>query len=300
MSSLDPVRTITAPLSRTIAENGEALDKWAKALQGPLGSAIRDRGPLGLAFKDFLHGVWLGHSLHPVLSDIPLGAWTAGTVFDLIGLEDAADASFALGSVAAVPTAMAGTADWLEITDQQRRIGFVHGLLNASALGLVVLSLAARAGGKRGLGIGLSTVGSSLAALSGWLGGELVYVLGTGVTHSAFEPTATEFQVAAEAADVKEGVLFAARIKVDDQDVPLVLLRRGEDILAIGATCSHAGGPLAEGKLVEAECVECPWHRSRFSLRDGSVRQGPATIPQRAFDARIRDGHVEVRQRQTG
>ena len=299
MTSPDPVRAITAPLSRTIAENGEALDTWAKALQAPLGAAIRGSGPLGLALKDFLHGVWLGHSLHPALSDIPLGAWTAGVVFDLIGLEDAADASFALGSVAAVPTAMSGTADWLEITDQQRRIGFVHGLLNASALGLVVLSLAARARGRRGLGMGLSTVGASLAGLSGWLGGELVFVLGTGVTHTAFEPNVTEFQVAADAADLTEGVLAAGRIHVDDQAVPLVLLRRGDEILAIGATCSHAGGPLAEGKLVGAECVECPWHRSRFSLRDGSVAQGPASIPQRAFEARIRNGKVEVRQRQT-
>ena len=233
MTSLGPVRAITAPLSRKIAENGELLDTLAKALQGPLGSAVRGSGPLGQTIKDFLHGVWLGHSLHPALTDIPLGAWTAGVVFDAIGLKDAADASFAFGSLAAVPTALAGTADWLEITDEQRRIGFVHGMLNAAALGLVVLSLGARARGSRGLGIGLSTVGSALAALSGWLGGELVYVLGTGVSRNAFEPLATEFQVAADAAKVADGVLSAGQIRVDDRDVPLVLLRRGNEILAL-------------------------------------------------------------------
>ena len=152
MTSLDPVRAITAPLSRTIAANGALLDSLAKAVQAPLGAAVRESGPLGQTLKDFLHGVWLGHSLHPALTDIPLGAWTAGVVFDLIGLEDAADASFALGSLAAVPTALAGTADWLEITDEQRRIGFVHGLLNAAALGLVVGSLGARARGGAGWG----------------------------------------------------------------------------------------------------------------------------------------------------
>jgi nitrite reductase/ring-hydroxylating ferredoxin subunit/uncharacterized membrane protein len=296
MTSLDPVRAITAPLSSAIAENGELLDRLAKGLQGPLGKAVRDNGPLGQRLKDFCHGVWLGHPLHPALTALPLGAWTAGSAFDLIGLEDAADASFALGSLAAVPTAMAGTADWLEITDEQRRIGFVHGLLNAGALGLVVLSLGARARGNRGLGIGLSTVGSSLALLSGWLGGELVYVLGAAVSRNAFAPAAGEFQVAADAAAVKDGVLSAGRIRVGEQDVPLVLLRRGNEILALGGTCSHSGGPLAEGKLVDNDCVECPWHRSRFNLRNGRVQLGPATIPQPAFEARIQNGKVEVRQ----
>ena len=298
MTSLDPVRAITAPVSRTIAANGELLDSLAKAVQAPLGSFVHESGPLGQTLKDFFHGVWLGHSLHPVLTDIPLGAWTAGVVFDLIGSEAAADASFGLGSLAAVPTAMAGTADWLEITDEQRRLGFVHGLLNAAALGLVVCSLGARARGRRGLGVGLSTVGTSLAALSGWLGGELVYVLGAGASHNAFEPPVTDFQVAAAETDLKDGVLSAGRIRVDDRDVPLVLLRRGDEILALGATCSHAGGPLAEGQLIDGQCVQCPWHRSRFDLRDGTVRQGPATVPQPAFEARIRDGKVEVRQKQ--
>jgi nitrite reductase/ring-hydroxylating ferredoxin subunit/uncharacterized membrane protein len=299
MSSLDPVRSITASVSRTIAENGEYLDTLAKALQGPLGSAVRKSGPLGQQLKDVLHGVWLGHSLHPALTDIPLGAWTGGVVFDLIGLDEAADASFALGSLAAVPTALAGTADWLEITDEQRRIGFVHGVLNAAALGLVVVSLGARARGKRGLGIGLSTIGASLAALSAWLGGELVYVLGTGISRNAFQPAATKFQVAADAAEVKEGVLVAGRIRVDEQDVALVLMRRGNHILALGGTCSHSGGPLAEGTLVDNDCVECPWHHSRFNLRDGRVEQGPASVAQPVFEARVRNGKVEVRQKKT-
>jgi hypothetical protein len=109
MMPLDPVRAVTRPLSKTIASQGELLDTLAKAVQGPLSSAVRATGPVGQTVKDFLHGVWLGHALHPALTDVPIGAWTAGVLFDLIGFDDAADASFALGSLAAVPTALSGT-----------------------------------------------------------------------------------------------------------------------------------------------------------------------------------------------
>ena len=296
MKPLNPVRAVTAPLSKTIASQGQLLDTLAKAVQGPLGSAVRATGPVGQMVKDFLHGVWLGHALHPALSDVPIGAWTAGVLFDLIGFDDAADASFALGSLAAVPTALSGMADWLEITDEPRRVGFVHAVLNSAALGLIVSSLGTRAKGRRAVGVGLSAVGYALAALSAWLGGELVYVLGSGINRNAFEPASPEFQVAVDAAALKEGVLSAAHIRVDEQDVPLVLLRRGDEVLALSGICSHSGGPLAEGKLVADECVECPWHRSRFSLRDGGVHQGPASVPQPVFEARIRDGKVEVRR----
>jgi nitrite reductase/ring-hydroxylating ferredoxin subunit/uncharacterized membrane protein len=296
MMLLNPVRDVTAPLSRAIASQGLLLDRLAMAVQGPLGSAVRGTGPVGQTAKDFLHGVWLGHALHPALTDVPIGAWSAGVLFDLVGFDDAADASFALGTLAAVPTALSGTADWLETTDEQRRVGFVHAVLNSVALGLVVSSLGARAKGRRVVGVGLSAAGYALASLSAWLGGELVYVLGTGVSRTAFEPATPEFQVAADAAALKEGVLSAAQIRVEEQDVALVLLRRGDEVLALSGICSHSGGPLAEGKLVEDECVECPWHRSRYSLRDGSVRQGPATVPQPVFEARIRDGKVEVRR----
>lgn len=293
----DPVRAITASMTRSIASQGQLLDTWAKAVQSPVASGVRATGSLGQTVKDLLHGVWLGHSLHPALTDVPIGAWTTGVLFDLVGLEEGADAAFALGSLAAVPTALSGTADWLEITDEPRRIGFVHAGLNVAGLSLIVLSLRARTRGRRGLGVMLSTMGYSLSALSAWLGGELVYVLGTGISRNAFEPAAAEFAVAADAASLQEGVLSAGRIEVDGQGIGLVLLKRGHEVLALSATCSHAGGPLAEGKLLDRDCVECPWHHSQFSLRDGTVRQGPATVPQPAFEARIRDGKVEVRRK---
>ena len=77
--------------------------------------------------------------------------------------------------------------------------------------------------------------------------------------------------------------------------VPLVLMKRGGEVLALNATCSHLGGPLAEGKLVDEWCVECPWHASRFDFRDGSVTRGPAAYPQPKYETRVRDDMVEAR-----
>ena len=83
MKPLNPVRAVTVALSETIAGQGQLLDTLAKAVQGPLGSAVRATGPVGQTVKDFLHGVWLGHALHPALTDVPIGAWTAGVLFDV-------------------------------------------------------------------------------------------------------------------------------------------------------------------------------------------------------------------------
>jgi nitrite reductase/ring-hydroxylating ferredoxin subunit len=77
----------------------------------------------------------------------------------------------------------------------------------------------------------------------------------------------------------------------------LVLLKRGLEIRALSGVCSHSGGPLPEGKLLDNDCVECPWHRSQFSMDDGSVHHGPATVAQPVYDVRIREGKVEVRRR---
>jgi nitrite reductase/ring-hydroxylating ferredoxin subunit/uncharacterized membrane protein len=295
--AIEPVRAVTGPLTGWIDQESEMLDGLAKGVQSPLAAWVRSTGALGESIKNFLHGVWLGHSLHPALTDVPIGAWTAGVFFDLFGPHEAADAAYALGSLAAVPTALSGTADWLEITDKQRRVGFVHAILNVLGLGLILLSLNERLKGRRKSGVVLSMVGYGVASISAWLGGELVYLLGTAVSRNAFEPIATDFVAAADFSSLVEGQLTAGRIEVDGQTVPLVLLKRGSDVYALNGVCSHSGGPLPDGKLLDNDCVECPWHRSQFSMHDGSVRRGPATVAQPSYDVRIRDGKVEVRQR---
>jgi nitrite reductase/ring-hydroxylating ferredoxin subunit len=77
--------------------------------------------------------------------------------------------------------------------------------------------------------------------------------------------------------------------------VPVVLLKMGDKYSAIAATCSHAGGPLDEGAL-QGDVVECPWHGSRFRMRDGKPLTGPATFAQPRYDVRVRNGMIELRR----
>jgi nitrite reductase/ring-hydroxylating ferredoxin subunit/uncharacterized membrane protein len=227
---------------------------------------------------------------------VPIGAWCTGALLDLVGSPGAADAAYTVGVLGAVPTALAGAADWSDTEEESRRIGLVHALLNSAGLLLIIGSLFARRNNQRGVGILLSTAGLSLSSLSAWLGGHLVYVLGTSVGRNVFEPIVEKFQVIATADSIESGKLVGAEIDVQGTKVPLVLFKKGRSILAIGATCTHWGESLAKGKLVNGDCVECPWHGSQFSLVDGSVRQGPAAVPAHVFEARVRQGNVEVRR----
>ena len=294
---LDPVRAVTDRLDAVIVSQAEPLEAGGRTVQGWIATAFRFGGSAGQSTKNVLNGVWLGHPLHPALTDVPIGAWTTSLIFDLLGLDRSADATLTLGVVASIPTALAGAADWVDAGDEPRRVGFLHALLNVGALCLYLASMRARAAGSRALGVGLSATGFGIAALSAWLGGELVYRLGTSVNRNAWREPVQDFQVAADAASLQEGRLTAGKISVNGQDVPLVLLKRGTEILALGGTCSHWGGPLGEGKLVDDDCVQCPWHGSHFDMRDGSVHKGPATAPAPVFETRVRDGRVEVRTR---
>ena len=160
---------------------------------------------------------------------------------------------------------------------------------------LMIASLIARRSRQRGLGMALSTTGLTLTTISAWLGGEMVYRKGTGVSRIAFEPRIEDFQVVARADALESGKLTSAEATVDGHKVALTLLKRGRSILAISGTCPHWGGPLAEGKLLEGDVVECPWHASRFRMHDGCAVQGPASMPVNVFETRVRNGNVEVR-----
>jgi nitrite reductase/ring-hydroxylating ferredoxin subunit/uncharacterized membrane protein len=273
----------------------EWLDPLAERVQQWLNSVTQQGGPSARRIKDFLNGTWLGHPLHPVLTDVPIGAWFTGAMLDLVGSSRAADKAFLVGTIAALPTAAAGMADWADQSDEPRRVGMAHALLNGGALTCFLASLLARSSGNRALGIGLSTAGLTLATGGAYLGGELVYDYGTQVDRNAWEPEVTDWQVAARMDSLPEGQLSSGEIDVDGRKLPLVLLKRGQTVLALGGVCSHLGGPLAEGKLVDGQCVECPWHGSTFNLQDGTVVHGPSPYPQPVYETRQRDGNVEVR-----
>ncbi len=262
-------------------------ERVAAAVRGALGSG---------AVKDTLSGTWLGHALHPLLSDVPIGTWTSATLLDLFGgegTEKAADRLIGVGLAAALPTAASGYSDWADTTltsDGVRRIGAVHAVANGTAIALYGLSWAARKRGHRGRGVALGLVGAGALAIGGHLGGHLSYSRGVGVDQTAFENDPEDWTTALADAALGEGESKA----VDVGEVTVMVTRRDGRVFALRDRCSHRGGPLHEG-AIEDGCVVCPWHDSAFRLEDGSVARGPATAPQPAYDVRVREGSIEVR-----
>lgn len=277
----------------------EAAD-WLRPLEDRLqravSTAFRAAGEGGRVASNLLHGTWLGHPLHPVLTDVPVGAWSVALVLDVAdhgrgqGLARGADAAIGVGIVGAIAAALAGITDWQHTAGAARRTGFVHAALNTAALGLYTGSLMARRRGDRGTGRSLAGLGFGVLLASAYLGGRLVYHHRVGVDH-AQRRKLDGFARALRESELVEGQ--PRRAEVDG--VRIVLVRRGGRIYALGEQCSHLGGPLAEGEVREDSLV-CPWHGSRFALEDGRVLDGPATMPQPCFETRVRDGHVEVRR----
>lgn len=282
-----------------VIERQDWLDAAADRIQPAILDAFASGGETGLEIKKFLHGTWLGHPLHPVITDVPIGAWTTAAVLDgleLMGKEKyapGADAAIAVGLVGALSAAVTGLTDWTGTTKERRKVGLMHGLLNIGATALYATSLVLRRReDSRKTAIGLSMLGYGVAGAAAYLGGHLVFGEQTGVDHTA---TAAEYPkdfvaVLAEN-DLAENTMKRARAG----EVPVLLARKNGEIFAIAHTCSHLGGPLSEGDLYDDCSVRCPWHRSRFSLEDGSVLEGPATEPQPKFDVRVQNGQIEVR-----
>lgn len=277
-----------------LVERLESLD----ALDGP-GKAIgkRVRGLLGPgAVKDALSGTWLGHALHPLLTDVTIGSFVSASLLDVLGGDDdgrAAERLIAVGLAAYGPTAITGTNDWAdsEPADARvRRVGLAHAATNATAFTLFAGSLAARRAGKQGRGKALALAGTSFLAVGGYLGAHMSFFQGVGPNQTAFDTAPEEWTPVVSSSDLSQG----EPKPVVAGDAPVFLLRHGDHIHAIHDRCSHRGCSLSGGE-VEGEVVTCPCHGSRFSLRDGSVRRGPATAPQPVYEARDRDGQVEVR-----
>lgn len=270
----------------------EALDRVA----GPAVDLVKRVVGKGVV-KDLLSGTWLGHPLHPLLTDIPIGSFTSATVLDLLGGErahPAADALVGLGLVSSLPTAAAGAADWSETYGPDQRTGVVHAVANLAGLALYALSLRARRRGRRTAGTALGLAGMGVMTVGGYLGGHLSYSRGVGVNHAFSEHPPDDWT-----AVLAEDELPAGKpVRVEAGGAAVLLYRSDGRVHAVGSRCSHAGGPLDEGDVDEGACtVTCPWHQSVFRLEDGSVVHGPATAPQAAYDVRVQDGRIEVRAR---
>ena len=290
MSTIETRRPSGYEVAEKLAQV-EALDAPAEAIA----KRIRGWVPAG-PVKDALSGTWLGHALHPVLTDIPISTWTSALLLDWLGGDrsrEGADRLIALGLTAAAPTFASG---WLEYADSTagnqtvKRVGIVHAASNGTAAALFATSLAARRNGARGRGKLLALAGGAALVMGGFLGGHLSFAEGTGVDRNAFEKPPEDWTDVAPESDLQDG--RPRCFEVDD--VKVLVVRHDGELFALSDTCAHRGGPLHEGEIVDG-CVQCPWHSSRFRLRDGAVIQGPSPYPQPVWEARVRDGRVEVR-----
>lgn len=286
----------TEALIKTV-EQQEVLGQLSDKIQPLVTNAFESAGSTGREVKNFLHGTWLGHPLHPALTDVPLGAWTAALTLDAMEsisgrreLGAGADAAIAVGLVGATGAAVTGLTDWSETNGRARKVGLLHGLLNVGATTLYATSLVLRRRNRRSTGIGFAMLGYAVSSAAAYLGGHLVFSEQIGVNHAAAQEMPKEFVPVMADAELQEGEMK----RVDAGGVPVLLVRREGDVCALAHTCSHLGGPLSEGKL-EGDVVQCPWHGSRFNVRDGSVVDGPATFPQPCFETRVREGQIEVR-----
>jgi nitrite reductase/ring-hydroxylating ferredoxin subunit/uncharacterized membrane protein len=283
----------TRPRLYALAERVGSL----RALDGPAEAVAKQvRGVLGRGpVKDAISGTWLGHALHPLLTDLPIGSWTSATLLDVVGgrrSTDAAERLIAIGILAAIPTAATGANDWADTTPADatvRRIGAVHAGSNVAALLLYGSSLTARRCGRRGRGVLLGLAGFGALTVGGHLGGHLTYAKAVGVRQTAFrEPPRDWTPTVPETAVAEDRPLRASA-----GDMPVVLVRHAGRIHALADRCTHRGGSLSEGSL-EDGCVRCPLHGSVFRLIDGGVVRGPACEPAPAFDVRVAGGTVEV------
>ncbi|MER7109488.1 Rieske 2Fe-2S domain-containing protein [Streptomyces sp. NPDC000229] len=274
----------------------DRLERWPGAdwLIIVVRAAVR-AAPLGSG-RDVLHGRWLGHPVHPLMVQVPIGSWLSAAVLDALpGHRRAARTLIGVGLAAAGPAAVAGWTDWAELPRQQQRVGLVHAATNITAVALYAASYAARRRGRVWRGKALGMAGLSAVAVGGALGGHLAYRQASGANHAEQVSHMVEpgWHVVGDVTGIPAGQPVRRHIG----EVAVMVLREATGAVHVLADrCSHMAGPLSEGEIVDS-CVRCPWHGSVFRLADGWNIHGPATAPQPCFDTRIVDGRVEARLR---
>jgi len=271
-----------------------AIDRLAEPMSKAVRGAYDAAGAAGQQAKNLLHGVWLGHPLHPVFTDVPLGAWTTALALDAAAGEDAGmrrAATFAMGIglAGAAGAAITGLTDWSETDGQSRRSGLIHGLLNVTATTLFAAAFAQRQRDSHDGGRSCAWAGYAIALGAAYLGGDLVYRQRIGVTHADRE-LPQEFTAVMDSTALAENSMVRARAGGTD----ILLVRQHGRVCALVHSCAHLGGPLSEGTLKDGSVV-CPWHQSEFALDDGRVLNGPATHNQPCLVVRERDGRIEVK-----
>ena len=253
---------------------GDFNHRWLSALFRPIRPV-----------KDFFNGTWLGHPVHAAVTDVPIGALTVALILDIIGQPVGADVALLIGVLSMLGAAVVGLADYTDTDGTARMRATVHATVMVVALVFFAISLVIRAGNPtdRTVAFALLLVGYLVIALGAAIGGDLVYLIGTHVNRHAWRGSGAKW-VAVDLGglpDIPEGGPTKVKAGIND----LVVVRNGDQILALHAQCAHAGGPLAEGELVKDQ-IQCPWHGSRFHLANGHVARGPAMYSQPAYELR--------------
>lgn len=256
--------------------------------------------------KDVLHGTWpLRHPLHPAVTDVVVGGLTVVAALDVAwlvtadaGLWRATDIALLVSLLFAGVSVLSGLTDWNETYGNERRLGILHGALMALiSLGYLASLLMRLGGGAREpaayISIGLWVV----LAVVAHLGGEMSFGFGTGVNRLAWAEAPGKWRRTGVAAATLED---RKPVRAEVDGFAVMVAKLDGQLRAMGAVCTHAGGPLDEGDLVgdRRDQVKCPWHGSVFSLRTGAAVHGPATMDEPVFETRVaEDGSVEVRKR---
>jgi nitrite reductase/ring-hydroxylating ferredoxin subunit/uncharacterized membrane protein len=283
-------------LMQRVVEALPFLDDIADDVQPKVQEAVAAGGTTA---RDVLDGVWLEAPLHPALTDVPVGAWTAALVFDGLDIatgrepvRHAADASLVFGTLGALAAAVTGLSDWRYLSGGSRRMGVAHALLNTIGLVLSIVSIILRASGRRNAGRLTFLTGYSISGMAAHLGGELSYHYGLRVDRNVFQGAGPdEFVPVLDESELAQDDL--RRVEVEGVGVLISRSSAGE-VCAIAATCNHFSGPLEAGER-EGDTVVCPLHNSRFELCSGKVIDGPAIFPQSRYETRVRDGKIEVK-----
>ncbi|MGH2448726.1 MAG: Rieske 2Fe-2S domain-containing protein [Chloroflexota bacterium] len=273
---------------------------WLDTIGGPLQTYLAKlfkSGPGAKQLQNFLNGVWLGHPLHPTLTDVPVGAWTATVALDAAaaltgdqGFERASDVSLGTGLAAAYASAVTGFTDWTDTYGFERKLGLLHGIFMVTTTVTYSAALVARLSGARKAGVALSNLGYGLLATGAYLGGDEVFEVGYPVNHTAFLQGPGEYTAVIPETELPSDKPTAVTVK----NVPILLVKQGSQIYALDDTCVHAGCSLAGGTLA-GRTITCPCHGSEYDLSDGSVINGPATMPEPAYHVRVQNGMIEIK-----
>ena len=290
-----------------LTKNWKWIDGWAAFFEAIAVGFYKIPGTGWI--KTLLHGTWpLGHPLHPAITDITIGAYTAAFALDMYfvvrgdaAFAPAADLVIVVAFISSIIAILSGLTDWKDTFGEEKRTGAVHALIMGatSLVFFVSIWLRLRSGvDQRPLAIWLSS-GAWIAMLVGaFFGGEMPYGYGTQVNRQAWNETKSRWQKL----DISANGLEDRRPAVGKtkEGVAVFVAKIDGELYAIANVCTHAGGPLNEGTWVGKDrCeIQCPWHGSVFCVKDGGVRRGPATFPEPVFDTRTNEqGFVEVKAR---